>query len=77
MACWSEKFNDTQARWHTTDQEQYALHQPLVRKWRNLIGYTPVTAYTDHPAATYLLTKPTADMTRKESRYARDLAERL
>ena len=74
VACWSEKFSPRQSQWHTTDQEQYAISEPFVHHWRNIIGPTHVTVYTDHEPATHLLKKSLTQLTDKESRIARQLA---
>jgi len=73
VACWSHKFDPREAQWHTTDQEEFAICEPILHHWKNIIGTTNLIAYTDHEPATHLLTKSWTQLTNKEARLARKL----
>ena len=52
----SRKLGGSQLNWVPREKETYAIVAAL-RKWAGVIGYMPVTVYTDHKALEHWVTE--------------------
>lgn len=74
VAFWSKRFNETQMRYTTTEQESLAIVSALLY-WRHFLIGRPFTVITDHQANKYFQTKSSERLSPRELRWLDTIAQ--
>ena len=65
---WSTRWPASIAKHSITELETRALVEPIDGPWRHFLKFQEFTAFTDHSACTYLLTKPDKSLSKHDER---------
>ena len=75
VSFWSKRWPSTIAKNSVTELETRAIVEPIDGPWRHHLRWTPFTVYTDHIAATFLMTKDIGNCSVHDARSRTKLAE--